>query len=441
MKTIKNKEPYLKKLDIRGNVYEQFVPDQVLTHNNLNKIVDYFEDQDRLSRIHLSGVGIGCGLNIITHTNNKFEIGQGVGITTDGDLIKTETSEFLYYSIFADKGEYPLFNDLEVFEVHTQEGAGREGEHPLSSLSNLQNYLVIAYVENYTEDAGLCDGFNCDDSGTKVYANLKFLITHKKNFEALIAADTIYNNHNVLAYYDGLPELHIPRLLLNVTNTKSTNNVYNQFRNKTLSNDLLKELNDAYITIINKLRHRINFEKFGVRKSEVNTFFTNLKDDLNTTTEITIQYKYDFVKDLLETYQQIRELLLHIHFECVPTVKAFPKHLLLGTLSEKTRIQTRHQFYPSPIVSGNDEKLMEVRSLIIKFFYQLKQYKIPEIKSAAIKITPSKSYENNLSLRAIPYYYQTKNALVRNWNFKDLQNRKETYQLGYHKNNLSLIHI
>lgn len=436
MNTIESKEPYLKKLDTRGNVYEQFVPDQVLTHNNLNKIVNYFEDQDRLSRIHLSGVGIGCGLNIINNSNNKIEIGQGVGITTDGDLIKAETSEFLYYTTYSDKGEYPLFNGLEVFEIHTQEGAGHVGELPLSSLINLQNYIVIAYVENYTEDEGLCDGFDCDDSGTKVYANLKFLITHKDNFDKLTVTDTIYNNHNVLAYYDGLPELQIPRVLLNKNNTKVKNAIYTQYRNKIVSDNLLVELRSTYITIINKLKHRINFAKFGIREIEINTLFNNLFGTINGVIEKSIQYKYDFVKDLLETYQQIRNELLHIHFECVPAVQSFPKHLLLGTLSEQTRLQTRHQFYPSPIVTSNDEKLMKVRSLVIKFFYQLKQYRIPEAKSAAIKITPSKSYESKLSLRAIPYYYQTKNALVKNWNFNDLQNRKETNQLGYHKNNL-----
>lgn len=436
MKTIESKEPYLKKLDTRGNVYEQFVPDQVLTHNNLNKIVNYFEDQDRLSRIHLSGVGIGCGLNITNYAKNKIEIGQGVGITTDGDLIKAETSEFLYYTKYSDKGEYPLFKEIDVFEIHTQEGAGHVGEQPLSSLINLQNYIVIAYVENYTEDEGLCDGFDCDDSGTKVYANLKFLIIHKDSFDKLTATDTIYNNHNVLAYYDGLPELQMPRILLNKNNTKAKNAIYNQYINKIESNNLLVELQSTYITIIDKLNHRINFEKFGVRKIEINTLFNNLFSTISGSLEKAIQYKYDFVKDLLETYQQIRNELLHIHFECVPAVQSFPKHLLLGTLSEQTRLQTRHQFYPSPIVTSNDEKLMKVRSLVIKFFYQLKQYRIPEAKSSAIKITPSKSYESELSLRAIPYYYQTKSALVKNWNFNDLQNRKETNQLGYHKNNL-----
>ena len=105
MKTIEKKEPYLHILNTRGNVYEEFLPDQVLTHKNLNKVVDYFEDQDRLSRVYLTGVGIGCGLNIVSTENEReyIEIGQGVGITTDGDIIKSETRRFRYYSSLTDK--------------------------------------------------------------------------------------------------------------------------------------------------------------------------------------------------------------------------------------------------------------------------------------------------------------------------------------------------
>ncbi len=440
MKTLQKKEAYLHTLNSRGNIYEEFVPDQVLTHKNLNKIVNYFEDQDRLSRIHLSGVGIGCGLNITSFKDNIIEIGQGVGVTTDGDLIKSETSEFLYYTAFSDKGEYPLFEGLEVFEIHTQEGAGHQtGELPLSSFNNLSNYMIIAYLEYYTEDEGLCDGFDCDDSGTKVYANLKFLITQNSNYEKLIQNDSIYNNHNVLAYYDGLPELQLPRLLLNKTNTKSVGAVYNRFVNGLLTNNLIPNLRTTIKTIINKLNHRINFEKFGVNSAQIDQLFHQIFGNLSPNFELSIQYKYDLAKDLLETYEQIRDLLLRIHFECVPTVRSFPKHLLIGTLKEETRLQTRHQFYPSPIVTGNDENLMEIKSLIIKFFNQLKQYRIPTTNTAAIKITPSKNYSNKLSLRAIPYYYQTKNSLIKNWNFTDLQNRKSTNQLGYHTSNLKNI--
>ena len=44
--------------------YRSFVPDQVLTAEQLNTVIDFFEGQNRLTRICLSGVGIVCGFDV-----------------------------------------------------------------------------------------------------------------------------------------------------------------------------------------------------------------------------------------------------------------------------------------------------------------------------------------------------------------------------------------
>lgn len=439
MKTIEKKEPYLHILNTRGNIYEEFLPDQVLTHKNLNKVVNYFEDQDRISRVYLIGVGIGCGINIVSYSNAHIEIGQGVGITTDGDIIKTETRRFQYYTELTDRAAYALFEGRKIYEIYEQEGAGRlQDELPLTSFNSnetgtLKDYIVIAYVENYTEDEGLCGGSGCDETGNKVYSNLKFLLTHKNNYAALISNDTIYKSHDVLSYYDSLPELCMPRLLLTKSNTTSGISIHDQFKNSFV---LKTQLYAGITTIIQRFSHRINFAKFGVNIPQITAYFDNI---FTVQQEQFIQYKYDLLKDLIDTYREIRELILHTRFECVANINAFPKHLLLGTLEEQTRLQTRHDFYPSPTVSENDENLLSIRALCIRFFNQLKEYNIPNVPTAAIKITPSKSYEFKLSERTIPYYYETKNSLISNWNPISIQQRKATNQLGYHVSNLANI--
>jgi hypothetical protein len=446
MKTIEKKEPYLHTLNTRGNIYEEFLPDQVLTHKNLNKVVNYFEDQDRLSRVYLIGVGVGCGLNIVSFsegsiiTNGHIEIGQGVGVTTDGDIIKTETRRFHYYSVLTDRASYELFDGLQVYEIYEQEEAGRPtDELPLSSFTinepgSLKDYIVVAYVEDYTEDEGLCGGSGCDETGNKVYSNIKFLLIHKSNKSALVSEDTIYNSHNVLAYYDTLPELCMPRVLLTKENTLSGIDIQDQFTNSyALKNDLYTGIT----TIINRFKHRINFAKYGVNIPQITTYF----DDIFVVQdESHVQYKYDLMKDLIDTYREIRELILFTRFECVANINAFPKHVLLGTLDEASRLQTRHDFYPSPTVAAeNEDNLMAIRTLCIKFFNQLKEYKIPNVPTAAIKVTPSKSYEFKLSERSIPYYYETKNSLISNWSPWSVQLRKAKNQLGYHVQNLKNI--
>ncbi|MEM6721433.1 MAG: hypothetical protein AAF611_19055 [Bacteroidota bacterium] len=439
MKTIEKKEPYLHTLNTRGNIYEEFLPDQVLTHKNLNKVVNYFEDQDRQSRVYLIGVGVGCGLNIVSYSNSFIEIGQGVGITTDGDLIKSETRRFHYYSALTDRASYALFEGLQVYEIYEQEEAGRPtDELPLSSFTfnepgALKDYILVAYVEDYSEDEGLCGGSGCDETGNKVYSNLKFLLIHKSNKTALVARDTIYNSHDVLAYYDTLPELCMPRLLLTKDNTLSGIDIHDQF---TKSFALKNDLYTGITTIIDRFDHRINFARYGVTIPQITAYF----DDIFVVQEEPfIQYKYDLMKDLIDTYREIRELILFTRFECVANIKAFPKHLLLGTLDEATRLQHRHEFYPSPTVSENDDNLMAIKALCIKFFNQLKEYKIPQVSSAAIKVTPSKNYEYKLSERSIPYYYETKNSLISNWNPLAIQLRKLKKHLGYHVANLQNI--
>ena len=441
MKTIEKKEPYLQTLNTQGNIYEEFLPDQVLTHKNLNKVVNYFEDQDRLSRVYLIGVGVGCGLNIVSYSNSYIEIGQGVGITSDGDIIKSETRRFHYYSVLTDRSSYELFDGLQVYEIYEQEEAGlrlRADELPLSSFTSnesglLKDYILIAYVESYTEDEGLCGGSGCDETGNKVYSNIKFLLTHKSNKSKLTLNDTIYNSHDVLSYYDTLPELCMPRLLLTKDNTTSGISIHNQF---TTSFSLKGDLYDGITTIIDRFDHRINFARYGVTIPQITAYFDDIFVDQE---EPYIQYKYDLLKDLIDTYREIRELVLHVRFECVANLKAFPKHLLLGTLEEQTRLQTRHEFYPSPTVSENDENLLAIKALCIKFFNQLKEYRIPNVSSTAIKVTPSKSYEFKLSERSIPYYYETKNSLITNWNPISIQQRKPKNQLGYHVSNLKNI--
>ncbi len=456
--------PYLKTLNISNNIYDRFVPDQVLTHHNLNKIIDYFEDQDRLSRVNTIGVGIGCGLDFFVETdennNTVIKVNSGVGITTDGDLVIVNTSkseqkayEFRYYTNpFFNRADYARFNGLNISEIHTQEGAELlTGEQPLSSFSNLGSQYLLVYVENYNENPGICSGSGCDDTGEHIYANLKFLLTDKAGFDALTAEDmdSIYYYKKMRSFYDTLPELSVTRPILKSSNTKTHDAIYTLFKTSIESNNVVKKLQESFIKIIEKLDNRLNVKRFDITTQNVTDRFDKLIT-IGSFPALDIQYKFDFLKDLIETYNEIRCLLLHINADCVPNTTAFPKHLLLGAINEANREFTRHEFYPSHMVDQDDENLLHTLSLIIRFYNQLDQYQIPAsgsltvnglpnsnaFKNVSIKITPSKDYAHLLSNRSIPYYYKTQSNLVKNWNFKDIVNRRATAQLGYHKSKL-----
>lgn len=65
--------------------YPVFEPNQVLTDRQLNGIVGYLEQQDRLTRVCLIGMGIVCGLEPSWDgTNNGLSITAGHGVTSEG---------------------------------------------------------------------------------------------------------------------------------------------------------------------------------------------------------------------------------------------------------------------------------------------------------------------------------------------------------------------
>ena len=99
------------KLDNITTQYRKFNVNQALTEGQLNEFIDYFEDQDRLSRTRLNGVGIVCGFEAMLTVMNGRElhtlpmdqrhlgflyitITQGAGVTTDGDLVTLRNRDF-----------------------------------------------------------------------------------------------------------------------------------------------------------------------------------------------------------------------------------------------------------------------------------------------------------------------------------------------------------
>ncbi len=72
--------------------YSIFEKDQVLTHDQLNSIAGYLDDQTRLGRIGLLGVGIICGLRV-SLTGGVIQVTRGPGSPqTEISFISQRTS-------------------------------------------------------------------------------------------------------------------------------------------------------------------------------------------------------------------------------------------------------------------------------------------------------------------------------------------------------------
>ncbi|MRR57845.1 MAG: hypothetical protein EG824_06495, partial [Deltaproteobacteria bacterium] len=70
--------------------YPIFEANQVLSFSHLNQVFNYLDEQERLTRANLIGIGIVCGLEIRFNPDESPEtihLSRGCGVTSQGYLI------------------------------------------------------------------------------------------------------------------------------------------------------------------------------------------------------------------------------------------------------------------------------------------------------------------------------------------------------------------
>ncbi|WP_452602800.1 hypothetical protein [Pontimicrobium sp. MEBiC06410] len=429
--------------------YRKFSTNQVLTEHQLNEFLDYFDDQDRLTRTSLSGVGIACGFKLTyIETENAIEITQGRGVTTDGDLVALQnpsTTEegvkdktlksinlskktYKFYKKFTDanvKYKHFLNPDNEQIDLWELAETGDESYTALEALDNIKNMVVLLYVENYSKEGELCTQLSCDNQGIEQVSKLKVLLVTLENARYIIGQDAIYNKHNWNETFVALPEVSAKRIILNTKNTATFTTLKQNYFNAIKQNNTIPNLKTGLKTILS----RFNRASLDTRIDSLFNFSSN-----GTPTDY--QYRYDVLKDLIDTYNEIKDLLLHINVACCPNIGAFPKHLMIGRIEEvKPFLTFRHQFYKSPVIGHEDANYKKVISLINRITALATSY-IDFNKGDAIKITPSQA-SGQLGNKAIPFYYDVDNTLLKDWSFEKLSNLRSHYNLSYKRGNLA----
>jgi hypothetical protein len=114
-----------------------------------------------------------------------------------------------------------------------------------------------------------------------------------------------------------------------------------------------------------------------------------------------IQYYYDFLKDVVEAYNEFRDHLFGDDTWCSPPVASFPKHLLLGDLGGSAAKRTG--WYPSPVTSRTGGELEHARFLLRRLDALINSFSVTT--ATPIRVTPSAWEDRPLDERAIPFYY------------------------------------
>ena len=175
-----------------------------------------------------------------------------------------------------------------------------------------------------------------------------------------------------------------------------------------------------------------------------------------------VQYFYDFVKDLVKTFNELLHELHELMNECCPDTDCFRYHLMLGRIREEVSFQPsvfRQPYLQPPIYNGNADRLQQIRFLHWRMVIMMKCFYIPdweredmsdesyfdvlkmenekrlgEDSDWPVRITPSRLFSEALGKQAIPFYYNLSNSpysLQHYWDYYATKHNREDHHLSY----------
>ena len=387
-----------------SNQYEKFKKEQRISHTSFNQFLSYFDSQDRLSRTLLNGVGVACGFEVtplygrVLNTSKivGVKINQGAGVTTDGTLmtlnniikqpkgvlrsdlkdIAIDNKVYTHYKVYDNtKSKYGHFYNgtaqIKLWELVTE--AEKTSEHlPIQQLEGIDQLNVMLYVEQYEKELKPCIGIDCDSHGLEVITNLKVVLTDDVGLTEILKKDSLFTTYDTAKLVRELPLLRLKRPVLDAsTNTwKLIRAKYEQIIKEKDGNN--KDILDHLIEASNKVFSYFK-ETSELTRTKVEFWYPKFLEEINL--HAGFQHIYNYINDLLETYEELRSLLVDIQTVCSPDIKAFPKHLMLGKV-KPNEIDTRHQFYHNEVLD-HEAKVERAKLLLKRFNEQVKQFNIP----------------------------------------------------------------
>ncbi|MDD1625988.1 MAG: cadherin-like domain-containing protein [Methylococcaceae bacterium] len=439
-----------------------FEANQVLTSDHLNCMRIYLDEQSRLTRATLHGIGVVCGLTIsVTSSDKIVTLGKGYGVTSEGYLAMVGNEDFVAkkyqkYKVPEEDGYALLLNAgseasplLELLdEGHDDYANGT----PLAK-AILENKVVLLFVELLEENLKNCSPSSCDDKGKKVTVTLRKLLIDKTALETLNT--TIKANiekakaqgdffPDLTARLD-LPDLRLPRLDLlpgNLANAQLNAQTifvaYQKILSKNFFGTVGNALDEAYLAF-QPILSTLPGEHYLSQK--LTTIYTQYESTQKVQGVIYSQYFYDFLDDIIQAYDEFRWKALDFMALCSPPAEVFPRHLELGEIYGENfaghKIH-RHYFRPSPALTEQKMLGSEVQQLFLRLKLMLEQFEFPKnpmetTPKSVVKIIPSCLGGTPLSEKAIPYYYPLSKTppLLTSWNFHKTRVGRASQNMGY----------
>jgi hypothetical protein len=437
-------------MEPKQNTFPIFAANQVLTNEHLNQVFNYLDEQERLTRANLIGIGIVCGLELrFDAAKQQIHLTKGCGVTSEGYLIvepkDLELSSYRDYKPPTDLSYAPL-TDKTLWELLPPDSSEAQAANAkkLSAFANLKDMAVLLFLELKNEGLRNCSPNNCNDKGSAVTVTVRRLLISKGDLDKVLAASTgdgltpqeLADNQAAII---GLKDLRLPRYNVPNTNPTTSEEVLSGFfaalRKDTLAQTTRKALDETYKAFRSVLEDLYPANPFG----SFMTAFGFVDEAPQTSAQVRfLQYYYDFFDDLLKAYDEFRQAAGELLCLCCPPAGLFPRHLMLGEVNPTAdAARYRHRFLPSPALGACADKTRALRLLFQRLVEMTQRFTnnppLPADVKEQIRITPSHLADVPLSTKSIPYYYTQTGTppLYQLWNPDQTQRHRAAQNLSY----------
>ncbi|MDD3355245.1 hypothetical protein [Zoogloea sp.] len=399
--------------------YTIFERDQVLTHTQLNGLACWLDQQDRLSRISLTGTGLLGGIRP-TREGSSVLISPGLGITGDGDLVRLDSpwslTRWRAYESTAPRYE-PFFDATSGLALISGELVGEDDPLgiPLTEQPNaLDGHFLILLVESSDTDRDLCTGADCDNLGQERHHRLRILLAPHHLSRQLTSGPLSVAERAV-----NLPELmaYRPRLDAGLTLAEHL-----AARQQAAIDQTLADLSPAFERLTATFPELIEQVFAGNPFPRLQERLGNLRSQLDIPLT---QLFSDLLKDLVVTWNELRTALLDDDSTLLLPPSQAGKHLGLGSPAQPA--WGRSGFYPAIAHDGFRQRQADACFLLTRLAGLVEHYQPPTDKS--LQVTPSQGEEHPLAERAIPWYYDPGIAPL--WNRRLALRGLAGHNLGY----------
>jgi len=434
--------------------YPVFEANQVLSSSHLNELFEYLDEQTRLTRANLIGIGIACGLEVRFEAPGTVHLSKGCGVTSQGYLIVEPTDLALAhvrsyklpiepgYPPFTEPGTSPAeqFDLWELFPDDDEPGA-----QPLDTSGLvLEDKAVVLFLELSNDRLRNCSPNNCDDRGTEVTSTVRRLLVDVADLDKVIAATSAlaptYLGADLTERLQ-LPDIRMPRVDVPSTGRVTPEAVLFAFQDTFRQNRLAARTAAALTALYEAFKPLV----IDVFPANPFTGFTNRFGFLDavpaTTAQVRfMQYYWDLFDDLIAAYDEVRWTGLDLMCACCPPEGLFPRHLMAGVLDPENydAADYRHRFIPSPAVGDCVDRTRYVRSLFGRLVAIVESFtETPPDKG--IRATPSRWGDVPLSAKAIPYYFDQSGTppVLELWDPAKTARGRATQNLSYRADDYS----